>query len=110
MEMVQFALFLPKYHSEFNFIENLWGRTKVDLTRNCSCDFVVLQTSIPAAVASVPLAVLRRYARRCDRTMDAYRPVDGQVLRLPWLSRSTRPTAACRTAGMSACHELFPAE
>ena len=77
----QYVLMLPKYHCEFNFIENLWGRMKVDLRRNCSYDFAALHQSIPAAVASVPLAVLRRYARRCERTMDAYRPmVGGQLL------------------------------
>ena len=79
----QYVLMLPKYHCEFNFIENLWGRMKVDLRRNCSYDFAALHQSIPAAVTSVPLAVLRRYARRCERTMDAYRPMDGGQLLTP---------------------------
>ena len=60
----QFVLMLPKYHCEFNFIENLWGRMKVYLRRNCSYDFAALQTSIPEAVASVPLAVLHAASLR----------------------------------------------
>ena len=79
----QHILMLPKYHCEFSFIENLWGRMKVYLRRNCAYNFAALQQSIPAAVASVPLAVLRRYARRCDRTMDAYRPLISGIVMTP---------------------------
>ena len=76
----QHILMFPKYHCEFNFIENLWGRMKVHLRRNCKYDFEALGRAIPEAVASVPLAVIRRYAQRCDRFMDAYRPKDGGLL------------------------------
>ena len=79
----QHILMFPKYHCEFNFIENLWGRMKVYLRRNCEYDFAALQQSIPVAVASVPVAVIRRYAQRCDRFMDAYRPMAGGVQLTP---------------------------
>ena len=79
----QHILMFPKYHCEFNFIENLWGRMKVHLRRICKYDFDALQISIPEAVASVPVAVIRRYAQRCDRFMDAYRPKVGGLLLTP---------------------------
>ena len=79
----QHILMFPKYHCEFNFIENLWGRMKVFLRRNCEYDFAALQQSIPVAVASVPVQVIRRYAQRCDRFMDAYRPMENGVQLTP---------------------------
>ena len=79
----QHILMFPKYHCEFNFIENLWGRMKVHLRRNCKYDFEALGWAIPEAVASVPLAVIRRYAQRCDRFMEAYRPKDRGLLLTP---------------------------
>ena len=79
----QLVLMFPKYHCEFNFIENLWGRMKVHLRRNCKYDFEALHLAIPEAVASVPVTVIRRYAQRCDRFMDAYRPKDGGLLLTP---------------------------
>ncbi len=41
--------------------------------------FDALLTAIPAALESVPLEVIRRYARRCDRHMDAYREKEAGV-------------------------------
>ena len=58
VEAGQKVLFLPKFHCEFNFIENLWCRMKVYLRRNCLYSFEALQQAIPAAVASVPLPVI----------------------------------------------------
>ena len=73
----------PKNHCEFNFIENLLGRMKVQLRRNCEYDFAALQQSIPVGLASVPVSVIRRYAQRCDRYMDAYRPMANGVQLTP---------------------------
>jgi hypothetical protein len=69
----QHILMLPKFHCEFNFIKNLWGRMKAYLRYHCKYDFASLEASIPAAVASEPLAATRRYAQRCEHFMDAYR-------------------------------------
>ena len=108
MDANQYVLMLPKYHCEFNFIENLWGRMKVYLRRNCAYNFAALQTSIPEAVASVPLAVLRRYARRCERTMDAYRPMDGgQQLTPAQVAVAVKKYSSHRTISRSMA-ELFP--
>ena len=67
-----------------------------------------MQTSIPEAVASVPLAVLRRYARRCERTMDAYRPMDGgQQLTPAQVAVAVKKYSSHRTISRSMA-ELFP--
>jgi len=83
MAAQQHIIMLPKFHCEFNFIENVWGRMKAYLRRNCKYDFEALQRDIPLAVASVPLPAIRRYAQRCDRYMDASRVKDGGVLLTP---------------------------
>ena len=106
----QYVLMLPKYHCEFNFIENLWGRMKVYLRRNCSYNFAALQTSIPEAVASVPLAVLRRYARRCERTMETYRlMVGGQPLTPAQVAVAVKKYSSHRTISHSMA-QLFPVQ
>ena len=68
------VLYLPKYHCEFNFIENVWGCAKMYSRRHCDYSFEALRRIIPKAIASVSLTTIRRYARRCERYMDAYRP------------------------------------
>ena len=70
------TLFFPKYHCEFNFIESVWNRLKDYARRNCTYSFTALHTTIPKALDSIPLAVIHRYAQRCDRFMDAYREKD----------------------------------
>lgn len=96
----QHILMFPKYHCEFNFIENLWGRMKVYLRRNCDYDFAALQRSIPLAVESVPVPVIRRYAQRCDRFMDAYRPMANGV--------QLTPAQAARAVKKFKSHRCIP--
>ena len=70
-------MYFPKYHCEFNCIENMWGRAKVHTRENCLYTFSALRSSILPALDSVSLETIRRYAQRCDRYMDAYRSKDG---------------------------------
>ena len=96
------VLMFPKFHCEFSFIENLWGRMKVYLRRNCTCSFTALQETILRAVQSVPLAVIRRYAQRCDRFIDAYRVKDSN-------GKGLAPEQVARGVKMFKSHRCIPA-
>ena len=66
-------IFFPKYHCELNYIENFWGAAKNYSRKNCNYSFKELQETVPAALNSVPLSKIRKFARRCYRFMSAYR-------------------------------------
>ena len=67
------VLFLPKFHCELNFIEMYWGALKYYCRNNCDYSFKTLLPTVTNAMASVSLATIRRFARKCWRYMDAYR-------------------------------------
>ncbi len=66
------AMFLPKFHCEFNFIEIYWGALKYYCRSNCDYSFAALRLTVDEAMESVSLATIRRFARKCWRYMDAH--------------------------------------
>ena len=65
--------FFPKFHCEFNWIERYWGNAKVKTRRSCNYSFEALKTAGPAALDSIDVNMMRRFARKSYRYIDAYR-------------------------------------
>jgi hypothetical protein len=65
--------FFPKFHCELNPIEMFWAWMKAETRRKCDNSFNSLEANVPQVIADADSAMIRRHARRCLRTMDAYR-------------------------------------
>jgi len=63
---------LPKFHPEFNPIENFWGSAKAYCRQHCDYTFKCLHDTVPNALAQVALLHVQRFERRCHRYMQVY--------------------------------------
>ena len=67
------VLFLPKFHCELNFIEQCWGYAKHVYRLNPpSSREDHLERNALASLEAVPLKLMRKFAMRSRRFMDAY--------------------------------------
>ncbi len=67
------SIFYIKFHYELNYIKNFWVVVKRHTWDNYNYTFPGFCSTIPRALANVPVVEIRRYARCAFRYMDAYR-------------------------------------
>jgi hypothetical protein len=66
------VVFLPKFHPECNFIENIWGEAKRVLRNLCDFTLPGLRKNIPVVLENISLSLIRKYHRKAMRFVDAY--------------------------------------
>ena len=71
LEAGHLAIFFPKFHCEFNWIERFWGAAKQITRRECDYSFASLKERVPEALDRISLIKMRKFARKCYRYMDA---------------------------------------
>ena len=70
----------PKFHCECNFIERYWGFVKRETRRLYNYSYMDLVNQIPEVLNSVPTTIIRKFACKSWRYMDAYdKGLEGQA-------------------------------
>src|SRR6266576_3196339 len=69
------VVFYPKFHCELNYIEYYWAALKRYTRENCKYSFSELEATVFAAMNSVELKTIRRFADRSKRWLMSY--IDG---------------------------------
>jgi hypothetical protein len=67
------AMYLPRFHCEYAWIERNWCKAKEELRTHCNYSIKALRTQLPIALDSVTVQDMRRYQRKCLEYMQAHR-------------------------------------
>jgi hypothetical protein len=62
----------PKFYCECNFIEQYWGFVKWEIRQSCNYNYADLLRKVLETLVSVPVMIIRKFACRSWRYMDAY--------------------------------------
>ena len=62
----------PKFHCECNSIERYWGFVKRETRQSCSYNYADLLRKVPETLVSVSVTIIRKFAHKSWRYMDAY--------------------------------------
>ena len=66
------VIFYPKFHCELNYIEYYWAALKHYTRENCKYSFAELEKTVFAAMESVDIRTIRRFADRSKRWLMLY--------------------------------------
>jgi hypothetical protein len=77
-------IFYPKYHCEFNYIENIWSYIKQFLRKHCTYNYSDLKAKLPEVIndlSNEKISYVRKMASHAYKFMELYRRgLDGPLL------------------------------